>query len=73
MYGLPKTLKPDTPIQPISAAIGNTPYEIARAITKILTPLRRIITPPHIKNLLIKSKKNDVKESFYKISLYTNN
>ena len=50
LYGLPKTHKPNVPMRPITSAIGSTPHRIAKAISKILTPLLGTISPSHIRH-----------------------
>ena len=50
LYGLPKTHKPNVPLRPITSAIGSTPHRIAKAISKILTPLLGTISPSHIRH-----------------------
>ena len=50
LYGLPKTHKPNVPMRPITSAIGSAPHRIAKAISKILTPLLGTISPSHIRH-----------------------
>ena len=38
-YGLPKILKPDTPLRPIVSSRGSVTYGVAKVLTKILKPL----------------------------------
>ena len=64
MCGLSKIHKPNTPMQPIISGINSTLHQIAKAITKLLTPLLGKISPSSIKNsgdLKTKSKKHPCK------------
>ena len=79
LYGLPKTHKPNTPMRPIVSGIGSAPHDIARALTKIITPLLGTISPTHLKNsgdLINKLKDIDMTNksmaSLDVTSLYTN-
>ena len=49
LYGLPKLHKPNIPLRPIVSSIGSTTYQLAKELTRVLSPLRGQ-TDSYIKN-----------------------
>ena len=40
LFGLPKIHKPEVPLRPIVSSIGSVTYDLAKELTRILSPLR---------------------------------
>ena len=78
-YGLTKIHKPDVPLRPIASCIGSPTYNLAKYMTRLISPLCGKI-PSFVKNSQhfvemireMKLEENEVLESFDVKSLFTN-